>query len=78
MYPRPAHVRGELVNLVEFPIDDRMDKMLLPKIADHKVVGFRFGIFIMLEVNAANPIALALKPLDEVTTDESTGAADQN
>ncbi len=72
-----AHVRGQLVNLVESPVGDLAAKFLITKIADGKIVGLGVGERREFQVDAAYPEAFPLETLDQVTANETTRAADQ-
>src|SRR3984957_10206756 len=72
-----AHVGGELVDFVEFAIDDGRTNGLLAQIAHDEIVGFGFRELRKFEIDAADPEAFALKPFNDVAGDETAGAADK-
>src|SRR3954470_18543236 len=74
---RAAHVGGQLVDLVEAAVDHLAAQLLLAQVADDEVVrlGGREGG--ELEVDTANPEALALEAAHKMAADESPGAANQ-
>ena len=72
-----AHVGRQLVNFVKPPIDHISHKIRITKIADHEIIGLGFAKARKFKVRATNPESLALEPLDQMMTDEPTGAADQ-
>ena len=73
----PAHIGGELIGLVKFPIDHLTAKVGVAQIADGKVVGLALGIFMKFQIDAAHPEPIPLQPLDQMPADKAAGAADQ-
>ena len=55
--PRPAHVCGELIDLVEASIDHQAAKILSAQIANGKVVGRGVAEFRKLKIDTSNPKA---------------------
>ena len=68
-----AHVGGKLVNFIEASVDDLAAKGRVAKIRDDKVVRFGLVKLRIFEIHAADPKALALKPLDQVMADKPSG-----
>ena len=68
---RPAHVGGQLIDLVEAAVGDLAADGLIAQIADEEIVGLGLGEFGKLEIDAANPEPLALQALDQMAADES-------
>jgi hypothetical protein len=75
---RSAHVGRELKRFVEALIDDPVAQVLVAKVTDHEIVGFGFAEFRELEIDAADPIALALQSAHKVIADETARTADQS
>ena len=76
--PGAAHVGGELVDLVEPPIDRLPANVWVPQVSDDEVVGFALGILVFLQVHAADPEPFRLQALDKVPPDEATRPANQS
>ena len=72
-----AHVGGELIDFIEFPIDHRRADILLAQIADDEIIGLRLGEFRIFQVDAADPEAFAFQTLHHVAGDKAAGAANQ-
>ncbi len=72
-----AHVGGELVDLVEALVDDGVAENGVAEVADDELVGGGLAVFVALDVDAADAVALALEALHEVAADESAGPAHQ-
>jgi len=72
-----AHVRRELVDLVETPVHNRTADDWIAQVADDEVVGLRLGVGRELEVDAAHPATFALEPLHHVAADEPACAKDE-
>jgi hypothetical protein len=74
-----AHVRGELIHLVDgLAVDENgLDAALrLTEVELQELVGGGRAELVLLDVHPADPEALLLQPLDQVTSDESPGTAD--
>ena len=72
-----AHVRRELVDLVETGIDDGAAKPLIAKITDHEIIRFRVGELRILEVDPAHPETFQPQALHQMAPDEPTGSTDE-
>ena len=72
-----AHVGGELVDLVEAPIDDGVAESGVAQVADDEVVGLGLGELGEFQVHAADPEAFMLEAAHQVAADEASRAADQ-
>jgi hypothetical protein len=70
-----AHVSRQLIDFVEPPVDYIFHKIRITKIADHEIIGLGFAKAWKFEIRATNPESLTLEPLDQMMTDEATGAA---
>ncbi len=70
-----AHVGGELVNLVETTIDNLFAECSVAQITADKVVGFRLGMLMKFDVDAADPKSFSPQPLDEMAANESASTA---
>jgi hypothetical protein len=64
--PGAAHVRGELVHLVESLIDNSPAVFLFAKVGKHEIVGLRFTEFRKLEIDAPDPKSLSLQPTHQM------------
>ena len=74
---RTAHIRRELIHLVEGTIGDSPAQRRIAQVPDNEVVGRAFAIFVTLDIDAANPESFAFKPLHQVTADEAARPANQ-
>jgi len=71
----PAHVRGQLVHLVERAVAQRQCRAAvrrLTQVQHTELVGRGRGKLVLLDIHAAHPIALSLQLLDQVSADETT------
>ena len=73
----PAHVGGKLVDFIEAFIYDGATQILVAQIADDEVICLSFGVFVELQIHAADPEALPLQSLDKMAADKTAGAAYQ-
>jgi hypothetical protein len=55
-----AHIRGELVHLVEPPIRNLATEILIAEIANCEIIGFGFSKGRKFQVDAADPKTFAL------------------
>jgi hypothetical protein len=69
-----AHVRSELIDLVESAVDNLTASVGVPQISDHEVIGLRFGKWIYFEIDSADPETFALEALYQVSTDKAARA----
>jgi hypothetical protein len=67
-----AHVRSELIDLAELTVYHLTTQHRITQISNHKVIRLRFGKWISLQINTADPEAFALEALDQVSTDKAT------
>ena len=72
-----AHVGGELIDLIELAVDDGRADILLAQVADDEIVGFGLGEFRIFQIDAADPEAFTLQPLDQMAGDKTASAANQ-
>ena len=72
-----AHIGGKLVDFIEPPIDRHAAEILLPEVADDKIVSLAVAKFGKFEIDAADPKTLALQTADDMAADESAGSANQ-
>ena len=73
-----AHVGRKLIDLVSglaLDPDGGLTSGFLTQVQEQEFVGGAGGKVGGFDVHAADPIALALEPFDQVTADESTGSA---
>jgi hypothetical protein len=56
-----AHVRGQLIHLVEATIDDAATELGVAQVTDHEIIGLRLGVGVVFEIDAADPEAFALQ-----------------
>jgi hypothetical protein len=73
-----AHVRGQLVHLVEAAIDGRTARCDIGEVPDHEIIRLGGRVLGVFEVDASDPAAFALEALHEVTADEAPSSAYQN
>ncbi|MDM7984911.1 MAG: hypothetical protein QUV02_10700 [Maricaulis sp.] len=72
--PGPAHIGGQLIDLVKAPVDHIPDNTLFPQIAYQKIIRLRLGMFMKFQIHATDPEAFILQSLDQMSADESTCA----
>lgn len=71
------HVCCELVNLVEWPIEDLFYKIFIAQVADDKFIRRARREFWLFEIRPAHPISFGLEPLRHMGADEPSRAANQ-
>jgi hypothetical protein len=73
-----AHIRRELIDLIEATIDDLAAQQRIPEIADHEIIRGSFGKRIELEIDSANPETFTFQAFHQVPTYETARTKDQN
>ena len=75
---RSTHVSGQLVHLVERPVDDVADKCRIPQVTLEKPVGATGSKGRPDQVDTGNLIALPAEPIGQVRADKSPGPTNQD
>src|SRR5579863_8849052 len=75
--PGSAHVRRQLVDLIERPVDQVPAKIGITQITDQEVVRGSLGIFVSLQIGTTYPHALRLQALHQMASDETSSSAHQ-
>jgi hypothetical protein len=68
-----AHVGGEIVDLIDSPARSQEAVLGLTQIQDFEVIAGRNFIFWVLNVNAADPMAVRFETLYQVVPNEAAG-----
>src|SRR5229473_965040 len=72
-----AHVGGELIHLVESPVEYGLAGGQVAEIRDHELVCVAFGVLRPLDVDASDEVSVSPEASNQVGADESTCAANQ-
>ena len=72
-----THISRELINFVEFPVDNFPTDALFAQIPNYEIVGGRFAEFRIFQINASDPNSFALEPFHHVAADKSSGATNK-
>ncbi len=75
---RTTHIRCELIDLVEGPVENASDRQGIPEISQHEMIGSIGGIVVVLEIHSAHPTAFCFQPMHEVAANEPPGPADKH
>jgi hypothetical protein len=73
-----AHIRRKLIDLIEATIDDLAAQERIPQITDHEIIRWRFGKWIELEIDSANPETFTFQAFHQVSTYETARTQDQS
>src|SRR5690242_17021418 len=73
----PTHVGSERIHMLDALRG--LEAALPPtKVEQAKLIGIALGVFRMLDVNAANPVALPLQEGNQMMADKTAGPGDEN
>jgi hypothetical protein len=60
----PTHIGRQLINFVKSTINNMSAEVGVAEIANDEIVSFAFRIFVVLQVNTANPKSIRLQALN--------------
>jgi hypothetical protein len=52
------HIGRQLINLIKSTVDDVSTEIWIAKIANDKIIGFAYRVFVVFHINASNPESL--------------------
>jgi hypothetical protein len=70
-----AHIRCQLVNFVEFPVDHRLTQFLVAQIPDDKIIGDRCRKLWKFQIHPADPKVFTFQPSYEMATNKAASSA---
>jgi hypothetical protein len=73
-----AHVCGQLIYLVEFPVDHLAAKERISKVTKHEIISLYFPEFGKFQIDTTDPKPIAFQPVNDVAANKPAGAENES